>query len=831
MSHAAVMRFDDLQRELRHACRTLTKNPGFTAVAVLTLALGIGANTAIFSVSDALLLRPLPYRDADRLVALRSSDPSHALPDGERTSPANLADWQRQAQSFEAIAGYRWRTVDLTGGPYSERLRGLVVTPEYFEVFGIRQMNGRAFTTRDQGTSPMVLGRDVWQRRFGADQGMIGKPLDINHINLSRVGPTPHVVLGVVTTDEHFPPLTADFQLGISAIDDHVGFWLPQFLTSADTRDGGREFDVVGKLRPGITIAQAQADMDAIARHLAQAFPASNRGWGVRVIPLRSQVLGNTRRVVVLLSLSTAMVLLIACGNVASLLLARGLARQREVAIRTALGAGRVRIVRQFLIESALMALTAAALGVSLTVAAIRLLRTWLPSTVPLIQGISINARVLSFTLASAVVTACVTGIFPAWRISGASGLSMLGLEARGLSAGRRRRRAVGVLVAAEVALTLVLLISTGLMVKSAARLWEVDPGFNPDHVLTMTISLPNNKFEWRHNVVFSRSVIASVKPLTSVRDAAVIQGVPMRAGSFWGKFEVEGTAAAGSADLPVARLRVVSPGYFGVMQIPIVSGRDFDARDDIGEVGHPRFVIVNRALATRYWPGENAVGKRMHAGNKDEWGTIAGVVGDVRYAGMDTPPDMDMYLPEGLFPQAAITLLVRTSGDPLRIVSDVRSRVGQVDREAFVTDIQSMGTLISESLAPRRVPTMLLTAFAGIGLLLAFTGIYSVIAQSVVQRQLEIGIRMALGAVPKRVLGLILQLALFPSIVGITVGLAGAVAMTRLLSAMLFGVRRFDPATWVMVSLLTLAVCLLAGYIPARRATKVDPVIALRCD
>jgi len=559
---------EQIWADVRHAARSLAKNSGFTAVAILTLGLAIGANTAIFSVVDATLLRPLPYPDSDRLVAIRSVSPSRELPDGERTALGNLLDWQAQARSFEAIAGYRWRTVDLTGGNTSERLHGLFVTPGFFDVFGIRQIKGRAFIPQDH-RAPMasfILGRDVWQRRFGSDPRLAGQTLDVNIINLSRIGPTPHVLLGIVTADVRFPPITADFQLGVSSIKESIDFWVPEPMYLKPSRDD-RNLDVVGKLRPGVTVAQAQAEMEAIAHNLAESYPDSNRGWGIRVIPLREQVLGNTRRVVLWLSLCTTMVLLIACANVASFVLARGIARQREVAIRVALGAGRLRILRQFLVESALVALSAAVFGVMLTVWGIALLRPLLPSGLPLIQESTIHVRVFGFTLIAALFTACVTGIFPALRISRTRGLNATRIDGRGLSLGRSRHRAIGGLVACEVALTLILLITTGLMIRSAVRLLRVDPGFNAENLLTMTISLPNNKFEWKHNAVFSRQVIESIKSLPQVRDAAVIQGAPMHPGSFWGNFQVEGGAPQSSGELPVARLRVVSPGYFGVMQ------------------------------------------------------------------------------------------------------------------------------------------------------------------------------------------------------------------------------------------------------------------------
>jgi putative ABC transport system permease protein len=820
---------EDVRRDVRHGVRTLAKNPGFASAAVVTLTLGIGAVTAIFSVVDATLLRPLPYSDADRLVALRSVSVSGGRPDQGRTARGNLADWQAQAQSFEAIAGYRWRTVDLTEGERSERLRGLYVTPEFFEVFGARPQLGRGFVAADRGTATIVLGRDVWELRFRSDSALIGRSLEVNSQNFRRVGRTPHVVVGVVTTHVRFPPITSDFQLGVSNLDETIDLWTPEFVTSNDSREGW-EFDVVGKLKPGITIEAAQAEMDAIATRLAESYPASNRDWGIRIVPLRDQALGGVRRVVLLLFLSGGIVLLIACGNVASLFLVRGMARQREVTIRMALGAGRLRIARQFLVESVLIALAAAILSIIVTLWGIMLLQPLLASLeLPLLPATAVNTRVLAFAFVCALATACITGTTPAFRVSRVDGILMHGLEGRGLSPGRTRRRMVGALVSSEVALTLVLLIGTGLLVKSAARLLQVDPGFNPESLLTMTISLPNNKFEWKHNVVFSRQVIDAVASLGPVRAAAVVQGVPMRPGSFWGRFDVEGRQLSDA--LPIARLRVVSPGYFNVMQIPIRSGRDLDVRDEVGDIGELRTVIVNQALANHYWPGEDAVGKRIRgdSGNAQPWATIIGVVGDVRYASLDSEPDYDLCYPEALFPQAAITLLVRTRGDPLDLAADIRSRINQVDPEAVVTDIRPMEALIADSLASRRLSTMLVIAFAGMALLLALTGIYSVIVQSIAQRKLEIGIRMALGAQHSNILALVLRQGLLLSAVGMTVGLVGAASLTRYLEGLLFGVTPLDRTTFFAVSLLFAFVAMLASYVPARRAMRLDPLTALR--
>jgi predicted permease len=817
-----------LSSDIRYALRTLRHGGISTIVAVLSLAVGVGANAAIFSVGYAMLVHPLPYVDADRLVMLRPMNPSHGV-FWTTVAPANLLDWQAQAKSFEGIAGYRWRTVDLTGGDGSERLRGLHITPEFFKVLNV-PLKGETFSPDDpqRRRSEIIIGRGLWQRRFGSDAKLLGKVLDVNIINLSRVGPTPSFVTAIALADVHFPPLSADFNLGVSGIADSVDFWIPEFLDPT-RRDNG-DLDAIARLRPGVSLEQAQAEMDTISRNLAAAHPETNNGLSVRVVPLRDQVLGGSRRVLLLLFACTGFVLLVACGNVANLLLARAATRQKEVAIRAALGAARLRILRQFLAESALIALPAGAIGVGLAHGSLVLLRPLIPAGVPLAQNATVDPAVLLFTLIVASLTALITGIIPALRVSSANPGDALKLEGRSSTGGRRRHRLVAILVASEVGMTLMLLIATGLMVKSANHLWQIDPGFDTQNLLTMTISLPNNKFEWRHNVVFSRQVIRSIEGMPEVREAAVIQGVPMHAGSFYTNFSIEGRLDT-PVDRPSARLRVVSPGYFRVMKIPILSGRDYDEHDEVGEVGSLPSVIINRTLAQRFWPGQDAVGKRVRMGWKNSPTEIIGVVGDVRYTGLDEEAGNEFYLPEGLYPQSAITALVRTDRDPLTLYPEMHKRIVDIDKDAFVFDVKPMTGLIAESLAPRRFSTMLLSAFAAVALILSLAGIYAVIAHSVAQRTVEIGIRVAMGASPARVTGLMLRHGLLPAICGMAMGWLGAFTISRFFSAMLFGIGALDLPTWLAVSVSMLGVACIASYVPARRACGVDPTIALRAE
>jgi len=757
--------------DIRYAIRTLRRGRISTIVAILSLAVGIGPNAAMFSVGYAMLVHRLPYADAGRLVTLRPMNPSHGML-FPTVAPANLLDWQAQAKSFEAIAGYRWRTVDLTGGDRSERLRGLSITPEFFRVLGVPLL-GETFGPSDpqRRRYEIVVGHGLWQRRFGSDPKLVGRALDVNIVNLSRVGPTPSLVVGVALADAHFPPLSAGFSSGPGValgIGDAVDFWVPEAIDPAK-RDTGN-LDAIARLRPGIPIEQAQAEMDTISRNLAAAHPETNRGLGVRVVPLRDEVLGGWRRGLLWLFACTGLVLLVACGNVANLLLARATARRKEVAIRAALGAARLRILRQFLAESAAIALPAAAAGIALAYGSLALMRPLIPADVPLAHGATVDRTALLFTLVVALLTAWITGIIPAWRVSSTNPGEAMKLEGRSNTPDHGRHRLVAILVASEVAMTLMLSIATGLMVKSANRLWHIDPGFDARDLLTMTISLPNNKFEWRHNVVFSRQAIGSIEAMPGVRDAAVIGGVPMRAGSFFGSFSIEGRPDI-PADRPSARLRVVSPGYFRLMKIPILSGRDYDEHDETGEVGSLPSVVVSRTLAERFWPGQDAVGKRVRMSWKDTPTAIIGVVGDVRYTGLEAEPGNEFYLPEGLYPQAAITLLARTDGDPMPLFPAMQKRIADIDRDAFVFDVKPMTQLILESLAPRRFSTILLSTFAAVALILSLAGIYAVIAQAVAERTFEIGIRIAMGASTGRVTALMLRYGLFPALCGMAAG------------------------------------------------------------
>jgi predicted permease len=812
---------DSILQDVRFALRGLRRSPGFAGVAMFTLAVGIAATTATFSASETLLLRPLPYRESERLVVLRGVNRGHLY---DRVSAGTLADWQLEAQSFEAIAGYRWYTADVLGAPGNERLRGLFATPEFFEVFGVA-IEGRGFHPEDRKTRAVVLGHDLWHRRLNADGSYIGSTLTLNVRNFSRAGPTPHRVLGTATAPVRFPPLTADFQLGMAGGLDTIDFWAPEWVSPISSRQNP-ELDVVGRLRPGVTIAHAQAEMDAIVARQVEKHPDSSLS-GVRVVSLREQVAGRSRSGVLLLGSATWMLLLIACANVAMLLLSRSVVREREVAIRAALGASRSRIVRQFLLEAAVLAGLASALGAALAAMAVELARPWLPLSLSILAEMEVNSTVAAFAVGCAVVTACLTGLAPAVRALRGDTGAVAGRQ--GTSLTPRRNRLVGVYVCAEVALVVMLLEGTGLLGRSALAAWRVDPGFDPTDVLTMTVSLPENKFSWNHNAVFARDVIEAVRTLPSVVGAAVVQGLPMRVGSFYGVGQVEGYVPQSGVDLPTWRIRVISTDYFDVMRVPIVAGRAFDSRDEQGEVGFSRNVIVSEAFVDRYWPGQNPLGKRI--GSPERWETVVGVAGNVRYAGLEAEPTLDVYYPDALFPQAAVTLVVRTGSDPRHAVADIRARIRSVDADAFVTDIRTMDEVIGASQAERRAGTLLVAVISVLAFVLVLAGVYSVIAQSVVQRQLEWAIRVALGAEPRRIIHLAMRSGLSPAFLGIVVGVLGGLATTRLMTSVLFGVDSMDGITWFGMCGVVLMACVGAAYVPARRAALVAPMTALKAE
>ncbi len=798
---------DSLLQDLRYATRTLLKSPGFTIVAVLTLALGIGANSAIFSVVNAVLLRPLPYAEPDRLVAA-----SPGLMLGEyllaRTEP----------QSFQQVALYRPDVgLNLSHGGNPERLTGAYASTNLFATLGVQPLLGRTpVPGEDQPgqAQVVVLSHGLWQQRFGADPGVIGREI--------RIDGEPRVVIGVMRPGFHFP--SAGTQLWIPFVLDPgavVALW------------GGGGGQVVARLKPGVTHAQAQAEM----RALGPRFREANRLWtpdedyrsDTQVVPLREHMVGDVRTRLLVVLGAVGCVLLIACANVTNLLLARASARQREVALRTALGAGRGRLVRQLLTESVLLAAVSGVVGLLLAYWGVNLLVASLPADTPRLAEIGINGWVLAFTLGISLLTGLIFGLFPALRASRPDLQASLKASGRAAGIGSRERRLSSVLVASEVALAVVLVIGAGLLVRSFWELLQVDPGFRAGNAVSARITPPDVRYgDAAQQRSFYRELLQRVEALPGVRSAEAVNELPLVGGVASFAFEVEGVPYVTGA-APTAGDRKVTPGYVRAMAIPLLQGRALTEAD---REGAPEVALVNQTMAREFWPGESPVGKRFKpVWWRDKWLTVVGVVGDVKHDGLASEARPEIYRPFVQEPTSAMTLVVHTTSSPRALATNLRAAVAAVDPEVPISDIRTADQLISASVAIPRFTMLLLAGFAAVALLLGAVGIYGVISYAVSRRTQEIGVRMALGARAGDVLGMVVRQGVGVALIGTVIGLVAAFAATRVLASLLFGVSTTDPLIFAAVPLLLVGVALLASYLPARRAARVDPMIALRAE
>ena len=806
-------------QDVRYGARVLAKNKGFTAVAVLTLALGIGANTAIFSVVNELLLRPLPYSDAERIVMLWE-----VTPEGRRqntTSRANFRAWREQAASFEAMAAFTDQRVSLTGGGEPEEVSVQFARPELFRVLGVEAALGRVLTDEDArpGSAAVVLGHGLWKRRFGGDPGVIGKPITLNGQPVNVVGVLPR-----------------DFQWHIrqrSGTGRQAEIW--SVLTMPPPGEGagerGRFLSVVGRLKPGVSFERAEAELKTIHARLAQDNQQYNKGYTAEVIPLREQFYGNVRTALWVLLGAVGLVLLIACANVANLLLSRVAAREKEIALRTALGARRTRVIRQLLTESLLLSLMGSLAGLLVAWWGIGALVAISPRELTHLQGVGINLTVLAWTLGISLLTGVVFGIAPALeatRLNLNDALKEGGKGAEGHNSRSRRLR--GALVVTEVALALMLLASAGLLVRSFLRMQKIDTGFETENMLTMVLRLPGAKYKEDAQVVtFFRQAMERVRALPGVRSAGMVNFLPLYGGlgSATG-FHIDGQPTPPPGEGPGANVRVANAGYFSAMGIPLLRGRNFTDQED-GEAR--RVVIVSESLARKYFPGEDPVGKRIKVFMAEDppWLEIVGVVGDVRYDSLTDDAAPTVYEPHPELTYEFMTLVIRTEGDPEAMVPAVRRELSAIDPDQPVSDVRTMKQVMADTVGRARFNTLLLGLFAGLATLLAAVGIFGVMNYSVTLRTREIGLRMALGAQPARVLMLVLRQGLALTLIGIGVGLAGALALTRVMSGLLYGVEATDPATFAAIVPLLAVVSLVACYIPARRATRVDPLTALK--
>jgi len=802
-------------QDLRFGLRMLLKKPGFTSIAVFTIALGIGANTAIFSVVNAVLLRPLPYRNAERIVAIQEISA-----EGKRiqVTPANFLDWRAQNTVFEHLSAIFTRGANLTGENGAERISLAVTSADFFDVFGATPQQGRLFLPEDEqaGHTPIVVISDaLWQRRYGG-KSIVGEAMTLDGKSYTVAGVAPRGFQYPDKTEAWLPPIRI----------------APAVTESMDvTKVRGWGFlSAVAALKPGISLQQARDEMEAITARLRQQYPETNNNRFNRVVALHTHLVGDTSTVLWLLLGAVCLVLLIACANVANLMLVRATARQKEMAIRTALGASRLRIVRQLLTESVLLAITGGAFGLLLAWQGVDLLTQFLPKDFPRLQDINLDIKVLGFTVLVSLLTGIVFGFAPAWQVSRSDVHESLKENARG-SGGGVRNQLRNVFVVAEVALSLVLMVGAGLLFRTFLELQSVKAGFNPQQVLTMRLSPSGTNFrEDPQFITYYSKVEERLRAIPGVETVGAINTLPLAKGPTFA-FRIEGRPQLSIDQWPHANYRSVSVDYFRALSIPIVQGRTFEERDN---AANPLVVVINQAAAASSFPGEYPVGKRIGFGGTDRnnqpvWFEIVGVVANVRSIELQEEPQPEVYLSSLQDTFSEMSFVIRTQIEPAGLTAAVREAVQDVDRSQPVASIRTMESIVSEAVTQPRFNLTLLGIFGSIALILSAAGIYGVTSYTVTQRTHEIGIRMAVGARENDVLRLMMRQGMVPAISGLAIGLAAASVLTRLMENFLLGVSATDPLTFGALSILLLSVALLACYFPARKATKVDPMIALR--
>jgi putative ABC transport system permease protein len=815
---------ETLGQDLRYALRQMRKSPGFTVVAVVTLALGIGANTAIFSVVNAVLLRPLPYPNPDQLVMLWEQNPHRGWFENA-ISGDNFLDWQKQNQVFAGMVAFESNSFTIIGNQQAEEIAGERVSANLFSVLGVQPFRGRLFLPEEnrQDKTAVVLSYGLWQQRYGGDPNVIGKTILLNGETYPVVG-----ILPSTFSDDYS-----------SFLDPHSQLW----LSGIEPFEPGRQFhqyDAIARLRPGVSLVQAQANMNSIAAQIDQQYPES-RGWGVAVVGLHDQVVKYARPTLIVLLVAVGLVLLIACANVANLLLVRATGRQKETAIRTALGASRSRLARQFLVESVLLSITGAVAGLAFAPLASRILVLLTPPDAPHVEVVAINGLVMMFTAGLALGTGVVFGLAPMFSSGRVNVNESLKDTTRATSGGARGRRLRDLLVIGEFGLSLALLAGAGLMIKALTHLQHVDLGFNPDHLLTVKIPLEGPQYEQTEKQAgFFHDLVARIGALPGVESASLSRGVPVLnwVGQYFVTAENPHPAAG---EVPDANYVCVGPHYFKTMQILIVRGRAFS---DFDTQSSEPTAIVSQSLATKYWPGQNPLGKRLKISgdandNTQPWRTVVGVAGNVRSDGQYWPFRPEIYVPYTQFPWILYprNIVVRTTVEPLSIVPEIRRQVAALDKDVPVSDIATMEEIIAGPVQQGKAVMWLLGSLATLALVLSGVGIYSVISYSVSQRTREIGIRMALGASDGSVASMVVRQGLLLVLIGLSAGLLGALAMARIFSGLpskvrlllLFDVRPTDPLILGAVSVVLTIVALLACLLPAHRAAKVDPMVALR--
>jgi putative ABC transport system permease protein len=820
---------ESILQDLRYGVRSLIKTPGFTALAIIVLTLGIGANTAIFTVVNAVLLRPLPYPGSDQLVMLWETNPRFQIGiDTLPVTPGTFMDWREQNNVFEYVSALGVGRLNLTGAGEPERISGASVSSNFFRLMGIEPKLGRAFRDDEDkpGASKVVLiSHSLWQRQFADEPAVLGKTMTLDRES--------YTIIGVAPEGFQFPRANElPYFVGVAT---QTELWRPMTLGDEfiNRKRANHQLCVMARLRSGVTSGQSQSEMTAIAERLERSYPDSNQGIGVKVVPLSEQVVGNVRTALLVLMGAVAVVLLIACANVANLLLARSSSRQKEIAIRIALGASRGRVVRQLLTEALLLSITAAVTGTLLSFWGINAMLSLSPimsASLPRAYEIGVDLMVLGFTVAIALLTSVIFGLTPALQASKINLGESLKEGSGALSTGQRSNHVRNLLVISEIALSLVLLIGAGLMIKSLARLLKVDPGFKPDNTVTMQIALPGSKYpSANQQIAFFQEVTHRIEALPGVQSVGLISSAPLSGGVYAGGFSIEGRVATSETDNLVADRRMISPEYFSVLGIPLLKGRGFTDRDDQAETG---VVIVSESWARRFLRNEDPIDKRIKLGGRDStrpWLSIVGIAGDVHDTALESEARPCVYIPYPQFPSSGMTLAVRAAFGPKLLVSGIRDEVWAVDKDQPVTDVKTMDQYLAASVSPRRFNALLLAIFAGVGLVLAAVGLYGVISYSVSQRTREIGIRMALGASHKSLLRLVVGQGVILALIGVAIGVIASFFLTKFIATLLFGVSATDPITFIVISVLLIGVSIVASLVPARRAMKVDPMVALR--
>jgi len=799
---------DSIIKDIRYGVRGLLKRPGFTVIALVALALGIGANTAIFSLVNAVILRPLPFPDPDRLVWVNGS--LRNISNTASVSPPDFLDYRSQNKTFEqfAASGFAALPVNFTGSGEPERLMASAVTGNYFDLFGVAPAIGRGFTLENEkpgADQVTVLSHAFWQKRFAGDTDIVGKTITLDSKS--------YQILGVMPAGVSFP--------------QSAELWIPLNFDGKPEMKWrkARFLRPYGRLKPGVTLTQAQADTDMIAAHLEEQFPDSNKGYSLSLVSLREQLVGGTRTTLFVLFGAVGFVLLIACANVANLLLVRAAAREKEIALRTALGASRMRIIRQMLTESLLLSILGGGLGALLAVWGVQLLVTLSANSLPPTVNVTIDTTVLTFTFVISVLTGLLFGLAPALRTAKVGLIDSLKDGARGTE-GTLRNRTRSLLVVFESAIAVVLLIGAGLLVRSLIALQSVDPGFDANNVLTVRIDITNKKYEGPGRLAnFFEQLESRVSSLPGVQSVGLTTALPMSGQLTDIPYTVEGRPPVSPDQALDADFRLVNTSYFSSLRIPLLRGRNFTEQ----EVREGKaVVIVSKQLVDTVFPNEDPMGKRLVSGMSGVAFEIIGVVGDIRHTSLGVQPFPTMYLPTRDFADRR-NLVIRTQNDPLSIVGAVRQEVHALDPDQPISEVKRMTDWVDASVAVPRYNTTLLAAFAALAMILAATGIYGVMSYTVAQRTHEIGVRMAMGARRLDVLKLVVRQGMLLTLVGVVLGLAGAFGLTRVMASLLFGVTAKDPLTFVAVSGLLIAVAFIACFVPALRATKVDPLVALR--